>query len=75
MNDNQGFWNALNLLNIYSIYLAQENLIENRQQSAYNDVQGANDRQAEYLLSELNKRFDEQNAMLKGILDRLESSL
>lgn len=75
MNDNQGFWNALNLLNIYSIYLAQENLIENRQQSAYNDVQGANDRQAEYLLSELNKKFDEQNAILKEILDRLESSL
>lgn len=75
MNDNQAFWNALNLLNIYSIYLAQENLIENRQQSAQNDVQSANDRQAEYLLSELNKKFDEQNAILKDILNRLESSL
>lgn len=38
---------------------------ENRLQSAQNDVQAANDRQAEYLLNEINRRFDEQNKILE----------
>lgn len=64
----------LNLLNIYSVYLALENLYENRQQSEQNDVNAANDRQAKYLLEELNKKFDEQNKMLKEILERLKNA-
>lgn len=69
---NQNFYDVLNLLNVYSVYLALENLYENRQQSAQNDVNAANDRQAQYLLSELNKKFDEQNKMLAEIIKRLE---
>ena len=41
---------------------------------AQNDVQSANDRQAEYLLNEINRRFDEQNKILEEqnrMLERL----
>lgn len=64
------------LLAIYSIYLGSRNLIENEQQSdaqlkilKQNDVGAANDKQASYLLEELGRKFDEQNAMLKQILE------
>lgn len=64
------------LLAIYSIYLGSRNLIENEQQSDQQlkilrqiDVNDANDRQAAYLLEELGRKFDEQNAMLKEILE------
>lgn len=40
------------------------NLLENREQSKQNDVQAANDQQAQYLLQEINRRFDEQNKIL-----------
>lgn len=73
MNEQQQFYfsNAINLL---ALALGIENLQENRAQSAHNDVQAANDRQAEYLLAELNKKFDEQNAILEKqneMLDKL----
>lgn len=55
------------------MYLAMLNLQENREQSAHNDVSAANDKQAQYLLSELTKKFDEQNEMLKKILTILEA--
>ena len=45
---------------------------ENRLQSAQNDVQMANDRQAKYLLEEINRRFDEQNEMLRNIQKELD---
>ena len=70
--NNQDFWNALNLLNIYSVYLGLENIRENREQSAQNDVFKANDQQAQFLLEELGKKFDEQNEMLKRIMELLE---
>ena len=57
-----------NLLNAISMLLAVQNLNENRQQSAQNDVQAANDRLAQFLLQELNKKFEEQNQMLNQIL-------
>ena len=44
-------------------------------QSAQNDVQSANDKQAQFLLEEINKKFDEQNrilAELKKELDELK---
>lgn len=47
MNDNNN-WNG-NLLNIFSILLGYENLMENRQQSADNDVNMANQKQARRL--------------------------
>lgn len=64
------------LLAIYSIYLGSRNLVENEQQSDQQikilrqiDVGSANDRQAAYLLEELGRKFDEQNTMLKEILE------
>ena len=55
----------INLINILSLVVGLENMQENRLQSAQNDVQAANDRQAEYLLNEINRRFDEQNKILE----------
>ena len=56
------------LLQILSIILGYQNLIENRQQSTHNDVTAANDKQAQFLLEELSNKFDEQNALLERIL-------
>ena len=70
MNNNQdnmfGNW-----IDIIALIIGLINLQENRQQSAYNDVQSANDKQAEYLLSEINRRFDEQNQMLRKLLEAI----
>lgn len=67
MNDN-----SFDILNIISILLGFQNLQENREQSKHNDVQVANDKQAKFLLDELNKKFEEQNEMLHAILTLLE---
>lgn len=71
---------GLDSLAILSVILGIENLEENRSQSAQsekllrqNNVQDANDKQAQYLLEELRKQFDEQNKMLKEILEVLRS--
>ncbi len=60
-----------NLINLLSLALGYENLIENRKQSAYNDVHNANQQQADYLLREIKKLFLEQNKILAKILLRL----
>lgn len=67
------------LLGIVSLYLGLRNLTENEQQSDAqlkllkdNDVQSANDKQAQYLLKELGRKFDEQNQMLKDILEAVK---
>lgn len=65
----------MNAVDILALFIGLENLFENRQQSAQNDVFKANDAQAEYLLAELNTKFDEQNAMLRRIIDLLEEIL
>lgn len=57
-----------NLLNILSVFLALQNLQENRGQSAHNDVQIANDNQAKLILTEINGKFAEQNKMLEEII-------
>lgn len=57
--------NYSDLLNALSLILALENLSENRQQSQYNDVHKANDKQAELLLKEINEKFEEQNIILR----------
>lgn len=64
--------NEADILAIISVLLGMQNLSENRQQSAHNDVQTANDRQAEYLLQELNKKFAEQNEILNKIQKALD---
>lgn len=73
MNNSQRQFDALDILNVLSFMLGLENLQENRAQSAHNDVQTANQKQAEYLLEEINKRFEEQNRILAEILDRLKA--
>ena len=67
------------LLAIYSMYLGSRNLVENEQQSNQQikilrqiDVGAANDKQAAYLLEELGRKFDEQNTMLKQILEAVK---
>lgn len=62
----------INAISVLSFFLGLENLAENRQQSAHNDVQAANQSQASYLLDELAKKFDEQNEMLEEILDKIK---
>lgn len=59
-NDNFG-----NLLDIISILLGYENLMENRQQSAENNINKSNQEQAKQILDDLHKKFNEQNAMLE----------
>lgn len=63
-------------LALLSLYLGMKNLSENEQQSDQQlkilrqiDVGAANDKQAAYLLEELGRKFDEQNKMLRKILE------
>ena len=60
------------ILGVASFMLGYENLLENRSQSAQNDVGAANDKQASYLLSEIGKRLDRQDRTLEAILNKLE---
>lgn len=75
MDGRLGFFEFLNL---YSTILAEMNLKENREQSAHNDVQKANDKQAKNILEELGRKFDEieykldhQDAILTQILEEI----
>ena len=60
MNDNS----FLDMLNAISVIIGMQNLKENREQSAHNDVQIANAEQARYLLAEIALQFKEQNEIL-----------
>lgn len=53
------------LLNLISIILGYENLMENRQQSADNNVEKHNRKQSDQILTDLHKQFDKQNEILK----------
>ena len=72
MYQNNDNINGHDIINALSLLLAVANLNENREQSAHNDVQTANDKQAEYLLRGINTRFEQQNEMLIEIMARLE---
>jgi hypothetical protein len=63
---------VMDLVSLMSLVLGYQNLIENREQSDHNDVSSANDKQARYMLKELTSKFDEQNKMLRAIMDKLE---
>lgn len=65
-------FDALDMLGVMSFLLGLENLYENRQQSAQNDVGAANDKQASFLLSEIGKRLDRQDRALDVMLKKLE---
>ena len=67
-----GQFDALDMLSVASFLLGWENLMENRQQSAQNDVGAANDKQASYLLEEIGKRLDKQDRTLEAIMEKLE---
>lgn len=69
MFNNDSFMDAVNIL---SLMIGLQNLQENREQSAQNDVHAENDAQAKYLLSELTKQFEEQNKLLNKIILLLE---
>lgn len=63
------------LLDIVSILIGYQNLIENREQSAYNDVQKANQIQEQHILDDLHAQFNEQNKMLNYQNDLLKQIL
>lgn len=71
MNNNQ--FEAIDILSILSFIISIQNLCENREQSAHNDVQTANDKQEQHLLKEIKTLFDEQNEMLSEILTLLKN--
>ena len=64
-----GNYNFNDVLNLASLLIGWQNLQENREQSAHNNIEAANTKQAEFLLTELNRRFEEQNEMLREILE------
>lgn len=64
--------NFYDLINLISLIIGVQNLKENRAQSEHNDIQAANQNQAEYLLSEIYRLFDEQNKILDKIYKALE---
>ena len=66
-----GGFEELDLLTVMSLIIGYENLMENRSQSAHNDVNASNSQQAKFLLQEIYRKFDEQNVMLKEILDEV----
>jgi tRNA1(Val) A37 N6-methylase TrmN6 len=70
MFSNQG--NFLDLINALSLIIGIQNLQENREQSAQNDIHSENDKQAKYLLFEISRQFEEQNKLLYKILNILE---
>lgn len=71
---NNGY-NFFDILNLASLLVGLQNLNENREQSAHNDVEAANSKQAEYLLGEIRRLFEEQNktlAKIRAALEKLE---
>lgn len=62
--ENQQF-GMIDLLSVLSFIIAVQNLDENRQQSAHNDVQAANTKQEQHLLRAIKDMFEEQNQMLR----------
>ena len=67
-NNNQD----IDILSVISVLLGMINVQENRLQSAQNDVQSANDKQAKYLLEAINRQFEEQNNKLNEIIRLLK---
>lgn len=72
MNFPNNQFDAMDILSIISLIIGYSNLIENRQQSAQNDVNVANDKQAKLILSEIGERLDRQDAMLEKILKAIK---
>lgn len=60
--------NFFNSIGLISLLVGVQNLQENRQQTAANDVHSANDEQAKLLLTEIRKLFEEQNKTLEKLM-------
>lgn len=72
-NQNQGYQNNfMDILQIVSLIIGMQNLQENREQSQYNDVQLATDRQTRYIMQEIHKNFEELNAKVDKIMKALK---
>ena len=70
MTEQENF-DFIDVISILSFIIGYQNLVENRQQSAHNDISAANDAQAEYMLSRIESRLDKQDALLNQILEEL----
>lgn len=68
----EGSFDFIDLISVLSLALGYENLLENRQQSAQNDVGAANDAQAQFLLKNIYARFEEQDKALAKIQQKLD---
>lgn len=71
----RGQFDVIDIISVASFLLGYENLMENREQSAQNDVGAANDKQASYLLEKIGERLDKQDETLErltGMIERLE---
>lgn len=69
----EGSFDFIDLISILSLALGYENLLENRQQSAQNDVGAANDAQTQFLLKNVYARFEEQDKALAKIQQKLDA--
>ena len=54
----------VDLLSVIGIILGYSNLIENRQQSAHNDIEKHNQEQEKHILDDLHQQFEKQNELL-----------
>lgn len=54
----------IDILNLISIVLGYSNLIENREQSAHNDIEKHNRQQEKNILDDLHQHFEKQNELL-----------
>ena len=67
--------NFFNSIGLISLLVGVQNLQENRQQTAANDVHAANSEQAKLLLTEIRKLFEEQNRTLEKQNEMLDKIL
>lgn len=56
--------NDVDILSLIGVMLGYSNLIENRQQSAHNDIEKHNKQQEKHILDDLHKQFEIQNDLL-----------
>lgn len=61
---NNGNFGFLDFITVLSFAISIQNLEENRQQTADNDVHKANDEQAKFLLKEIDRKFDELKELI-----------
>lgn len=61
----------IDLLQILSFWIDLINLSQNKEQIEYDIIEQSNSNQLERLVRELDKRFEQQNAMLQAILEKI----